>query len=398
MTQPRVLFLCGWPIGNHGQGAASFVYEQIEALAPSVAATYVEHRFTSVAGWARRRAIGADVEEITDLWAAPIRSLRIWTPRWSPRITGRDLTQDLWRATSNIARRATQALGRIELVHAHVVLPAGLLGAGISQALGVPFVLQEHSGPFSMHLDTEAKRAAVKKTLASAQAIWAVSESLARRIQDEESTSAVRVLPNMVSTNLFRPVALPNDRGTVRIVSVGSLEAVKGFDVLLSAVELLRRSGVAFELRIVGDGSLRHELAQRITSLGLDPRQTLLGALSRTSTASVIAESHIYVCASHHETFGLAPAEALSVGRPVISTRCGGPEEYVDESRGMLVPPNDPPALADAILNLWRRIDEFDPAVLHDHIEGDFGPNAFRGRVLALYEDILQRQSQSSCQ
>lgn len=388
MTLPRVLYLSGWPIGAHGEGAVSFIYEQIDALARDVHAVYVEHRFDGAVSWTRRRATGRDVEPIADLWPPPVTALRTWTPRWSPRFTKRDLLDDVWKAGTMVAAQVSRAFGQVDLVHAHVVLPAGLLGAAIACALGVPFLLQEHSAPFSIHLDTDAKRAAVDRTLAAAALVCAVGEDLANRIAERHAARAIRLTPNLVRTGLFTPREIPDDRGHLRLVTVGSLDKRKGFDVLLDAVAILQRCGLRVQLRIVGTGPLREVLSGRLTELGLDPATCLLGPRSRRETAAIIADSHMYVCASRNETFGIAPAEAIAVGRPVVSTRCGGPELYVDDTVGALVPPCDPQALAEGIARTWRRIDSFVPTQLHVRIADRFGSDAFRRRTLALYDEV----------
>jgi len=388
MTQPRVLYLSGWPIGAHGEGAVSFVYEQIDTLARDVQAVYVEHRFDGAVSWTRRRAARRDIESISDLWPTSVVALRLWTPRISPRLTRRDLLQDLWKAGVGLAERLTRVIGHVDLVHAHVVLPAGLLGAAVSQALAVPLLMQEHSAPFSMHLDTEAKRAAVRRTLAAASVVCAVGEDLAERIAEQNAAHAIRLTPNLVRTGLFTPSSMPDERTCLRLASVGSLEERKGFDVLLDAVAILRRAGQRVRLRIVGAGSLHQALTARLSALGLDPGATLVGLRSRSDTAALIADSHIYICSSRHETFGVAPAEALSVGRPVVSTRCGGPERFVDDSCGAVVESGDAQALADAIAQTWRRIDEFVPSRMHARIDDQFGPDAFRRRMLALYDEV----------
>jgi len=392
VTSPRVLYLSGWPIGARGEGAVSFIYEQIEALAHDVQAVYVDHHFDGAVSWTRRKAARREVEPIVDLWPAPVVALRLWTPRLSPRLTKRDLIEDVWKAGAVVAARVKRSVGSIDLVHAHVVLPAGLLGAAISRELGVPLLLQEHSAPFSMHLDTDAKRAAVRRTLQTAAVVCAVGEDLATRIDEQHAARMIRLTPNLVRTGLFTPIGIPNDRSSVRLASIGSLEERKGFDVLLDAVEILQRSGQRVDLRIVGSGSLRKELVARVAELGLDPEETVLGSRSRAETASVIAYSHIYVCSSRHETFGIAPAEALAVGRPVVSTRCGGPEAFVDDACGAVVDPDNAITLANAIEQTWRRLDAFVPEQMHAQIAARFGPEAFRHRMMTLYNEVCSSQ------
>jgi len=391
MAGPRVLYLCGWPIGSHGEGAASFVYEQIAELAAHVRAAYVEHRFAGALDWARRRASGRDVEPITDLWPERVTARRVWTPRWSPRLTRRGLLDDVWHAGAMVAARVTRAWGGVDLVHAHVVLPAGLLGAAVAQALGVPLVLQEHSGPFEMHLDSEEKRAAVRRAVGRARLVLAVSDGLARRIDDGAAAAGrIHVVPNLVRTDIFAARPRTDAGGVLRVISVGGLHPVKGLDTLLRAIAELRARNCAVHVEIVGDGDMRAALESLVRELGLSAQVSLTGALPRAAVAERLAAAQLYVCSSRHETFGLAPAEALAVGRPVVSTRCGGPEAFVDERCGALVAPDDPRAMADAIVRTWRRVGDFDPVRLHDEIDARFGPRVFRERMLGLYDHVLR--------
>lgn len=390
MTAPRVLYLSGWPIGARGEGAASFVYDQIEAVSDDVRALYIEHRFDSALGWARRRAVGVAVEPIADLWPELVTALRVWTPRWSSRLTHRGVLDDVWRAGPMVAARAARALGGVDLVHAHVVLPAGLLGAAAAQALGVPLVLQEHSGPFDMHLDSDEKRRAARRTIAHARTVIAVSDPLAERIRDFAGANVrVDVVPNLVRTDFFHARLAAEYRSNIRLVSVSALHPVKGLNTLLDAVVDLRARGCSVQVEIVGDGPIRSELESMIRALGLRDAVTLTGHLSRAKVAERLAAADIYVCPSRHETFGLAPAEALAVGRPVVSTRCGGPESFVTDAHGALVPVDDVRAMADAILATWCRRTEFDPVAMHEYVDARFGPHLFRGRLLKLYRDAL---------
>jgi glycosyltransferase involved in cell wall biosynthesis len=390
MSTPRVLYLSSWPVGAHGEGAASFVYDQIDALSNDVRAVYVEHRFDNAIGWARRRALGVDVEAIEDLWPERVIALRVWTPRWSSRITRRGVLDDVWRAGPMVAARASRALGGIDLVHAHVVLPAGLLGASISKALGIPLVLQEHSAPFLMHLRSDRDRVAVRQTLEFARSIVAVGEALADRMAEYcNQPEKIQVIPNLIRTDLFVAEKRQVDRGLIRIISIGTLEERKGFLLLLDAIEFLQKKGARFDVRIIGEGPQRPLLSARLSELGFEPGTALPGFLSRRDTAAALQQCDIYVCASQHETFGLAPAEAIAAGRPVVSTRCDGPEAFVDETCGTVISRNDKETLASAILATSQRLAEFSPTSLHDRIEARFGPRTFRTRLMGLYEDVM---------
>ena len=389
-ARPRVLYLSGWPIGAHGEGAVSFVYEQIEALAAVVDAVYADVRFESLERYAGRILSGTTITPIRNLWPDGVRAVDVRVPRWSTRVTRRTLLEDVWRAGVKVARRLVSELGPFDLVHAHVVLPGGLMGAGIATTLNVPLVLQEHSGPFEMHLDTGEKKERVRQVLRAACVVAAVSDELARRMAPWcNDPGRIQVIPNLLRTDLFPATPIPREHSVLRLVTVGSLHPVKALDTLISSVALVKGQGQAVSLRIVGDGDLGDDLARRAADLGLAYDVTFTGALSRRDTARAIGESHLYVCSSRHETFGLAPAEALSSGRPVVSTRCGGPEAFVDDSCGALVAIDDPRAMSEAILRTWNRLDQFDPVAMHERVDARFGPDVFRRRVRGLYDVIL---------
>lgn len=384
----RVLYLSSWPIGAHGEGDISFVYEQIDALSHDVEAAYVQHRFASVAGWIARKASGVTTELIRDLWPRRVRTFTAFTPRLSTRLTGRSVLEDVARAGDSVAKQVLNAFGKPDLVHAHVVLPAALLGVRVAKSIEIPLLVQEHSGPFEMHLDTQEKREFVAEVFNSAWLIGAVGEDLAKRMAAAGAPSnKVRSLPNLVSSCYFaaQPQRLPEK--PLRLVSVGSLNEIKRFDRLIQAVSMLRRSDRAVELSIVGDGPLRRPLRELAETLELTTCISFMGHLNRATTAAAIADAHIYVCASDHETFGLAPAEALSVGRPVVTTPCGGPQEFVGASEGVVVNSCSSADLALGIASVAERLGEYDPDELHANIDNRYGPVAFRHRVLALYNE-----------
>ena len=143
------------------------------------------------------------------------------------------------------------------------------------------------------------------------------------------------------------------------VLSVGRLVEKKGHDDLIAACALLRGRGHAFRCMIVGEGPLRSALAAQIAELQLDGIVTLEGAMTHSKLVALYG---------HADLFALAPritddgdrdgipnviAEAMAAGVPVVSTDVSGiPELVLHERTGLLAPPNDPGALADAIARL----------------------------------------------
>ena len=117
------------------------------------------------------------------------------------------------------------------------------------------------------------------------------------------------------------------------LLSVGRLETVKGFDRLINAVSMI--SNKDFELVIIGDGTQRTVLQNKINRVGLSGRIKLIG--EKQNPYPYIKSADALICSSAEESFGFTLVEAMALRTPVISTKCGGVEEIIqDETQGLL--------------------------------------------------------------
>lgn len=147
----------------------------------------------------------------------------------------------------------------------------------------------------------------------------------------------------------------PNHRRPGRIIAVGTLERLKGFDDLLRAAQRLARRGVTVEIELVGDGPEARPLRALADALGIADRVTIRGWLPFPEVQAAMQRATVLVHPSPELGDGLPNVirEAMAVGTPVIATRIAGIPEALDDGRcGVLVPPKNVPALADAIAAL----------------------------------------------
>jgi L-malate glycosyltransferase len=128
------------------------------------------------------------------------------------------------------------------------------------------------------------------------------------------------------------------------LLCVANLKAYKGHEYLLEAGALLRARGRPCTLVLAGEGEQRPQLEHQARQLHLDVR--FLGA--STEVGPLLARADVVVLPSVHEGMSNAVMEAMAAGRPVVATAVGGTPELL-RSRGILVPPGDPAALASAI-------------------------------------------------
>ena len=93
--------------------------------------------------------------------------------------------------------------------------------------------------------------------------------------------------------------------------------------------------------------------------------------------------------ASRSETFGVAYIEAMAAGLPVIATRCGGPEDFVTEENGILIPVDDESTLTSAMERMMLRREDYDSAAISADIRRKFAPETIAARLTELYEGVL---------
>lgn len=140
------------------------------------------------------------------------------------------------------------------------------------------------------------------------------------------------------------PAALPAPAGMARLLALGRLHRNKGFDLLLGALARLPHA----HLSIAGEGPERAALEALARRLGIGGRVAFLGW--RQDIGALLAGCEVFVCPSRHEPLGNVVLEAFSAARPVVATRVQGPGMLIEDGvTGLLVPPEDIPALAAAL-------------------------------------------------
>lgn len=151
-----------------------------------------------------------------------------------------------------------------------------------------------------------------------------------------------------------------NGSDACHIFSCGRLNRCKGHADLITAIDLLRKRGFNANLQIAGEdeqggSGYRQELEKLIEQLGLKHCVTLLGAVSEDIVNESLEKAHVFALASLHEPLGVAIMEAMAMEMPVVVTGSGGVKELVDDGiDGLLVEPEAPEQLADAIVNILQ--------------------------------------------
>ena len=185
-------------------------------------------------------------------------------------------------------------------------------------------------------------------------------EETLRRLAGPKLAEKVVRVPHGLDTRLFRPGR--DRRAPALVLAVGRLTPKKGFDTLIRACGLLAGEGRQVRCEIYGEGALKGELVELVRASGLDERvgirrfrsQEELPALYRR--AAVVALPCRVLADGNRDGVPNVVLEAMACGSPIVATRAAGiPEVLRDGDNGLLVPPDDPAALAAAIGRLLSR-------------------------------------------
>jgi glycosyltransferase involved in cell wall biosynthesis len=311
----------------------------------------------------RVRARGVEVEVV-----APT-SFRHFGIAYGDGIVG-NLRRRPWRALAlpaalaSMRRAARRAARDADLVHAHW-LPVGAVAAGC----GRPFIVQLHG------TDVELARRVpwlARRVLRRARVVVCVSNSLADSAR-ELGAREVRVIPSGVDV----PSETGEEADPPEVLFAGRLSPEKG---VLELVEAMR--GLDAPLVLAGDGPLRDRVPGAI---GFVPHDELGPLYDRAA---------VFACPSRREGLGVACAEAMAHGRPVVAGAVGGLLDLVvDGETGLLVPPRDPSALRSALERLLgdRELRRRLGAAGRERVRKHFSWPAVVDAMLAAYEDTLAR-------
>ena len=193
-------------------------------------------------------------------------------------------------------------------------------------------------------------------TFEKASRVHCVSEHIQKEAFQFGLTSEKTCLIHpAVDTEEFYPIEVykPAD-GIYRIISVGTLTWIKGYEYALIAAHLLKEKGVPFKYEILGDGPERQRVLYTIADLGLQEQVHLLGRQPPEVVRQRLQQADVFLLSSLSEGFCNAALEAMACALPVVTTDCGGIREAVtDGMEGYLVPIRNPTALAGALQALW---------------------------------------------
>ena len=257
-----------------------------------------------------------------------------------------------WRLARRPLREALA--GEPDLVHAHFSRFAAAVRRGPRDRYRL--VVTEHSSRFGQAL-SPGEDAVARRAYRAADAVVAVSPWLAERLQRDYQVPA-RVVADVVDVEAFRSVRQARTPGSpARLVSAAFFTPRKRPE--RAAIEALAVPGV-----------------------------NLTGALPRNRIAEELASADGFVLLSEFETFGVVYAEAMASGLPVLASRCGGPEGFVNADVGVLTDAANPEAVAEDLRRFVDSLADYDPEIIRAYARTRFAPEVVAQELDQVYREI----------
>ncbi|WP_353112130.1 glycosyltransferase family 4 protein [Microbacterium sp.] len=226
--------------------------------------------------------------------------------------------------------------------------------------------------------------AATRRLLRRPDEVVAVGDDLAKAVESVRGAPVARI-PNFV--RFAHPDRLPPVHRAgepLRLIGVSGLQPHKGALIAVDALAVLRDRGVDARLRWAGEGAQREELLDRAEEIGVADRLQLLGHVDPEELPELLLASHLFVAPTRFETFGVAIAEALSHGLPVVATGEGGHWAFLPPEASRRAE-RSPDGLADGIESLLGDVERWPAARIRADAEARFAPAARRAAYAEAY-------------
>jgi glycosyltransferase involved in cell wall biosynthesis len=256
-----------------------------------------------------------------------------------------------------------------QAIHVHWVLPNGLVAAWVAALRKIPFILSLHGSDVFVAQRNPFFRSVARYVFRRAAGVTACSPELYQAALQLGAPPETRLLPWGANPTQFTPdfrTAEARKMFTVNpdrllIVALGRLVHKKGFGTLLAAMPRIVDNFPQVHLLVGGEGPLRQQLSNQAAALGISSQVSFAGGVPWDRVPELLASADVFVLPSQRDEYGNVDGlptvllEAMSSGVAVVASEIGGVSLVLEDGRtGLIVPPGEPIALAQAVLTLVR--------------------------------------------
>ncbi len=280
----------------------------------------------------------------------------------------------------------------IDIIHSHGAILNGTVAYLLAKKLNVPFVISEHTGPFSKISNSFIKRIWAKFILHKANKVFAVSNHLKKdMVEMGVKPEKVEVSYNPVDPNLFK--IKEGNLQLKNVLFVSRLESFKGGLRTVKAFHEFIKQNKDWQLTICGDGPEKGLIIEYVNEFKLDAKITVKGALTKPEYVEELHKATFLVFPSLHESFGLIPVEAMTCGLPVITTNATAMPEYINKDNGVLLPNSTITEIAEAMNYMAENQLKYKTNIISNEMVQRFGIDNFGTMLMDNYKSVIKQHN-----
>lgn len=389
----HVLIIPSWY--QHFPGDVSGVFFREQALAlkdygNKVGLIYPQ--LTSLRGLTVSSVLSTRLDSIND---SGVNTVRAYGFLWIPR--SKLVARRIWvRKGLQAFHKYVSQHGKPDVIHAHSILNAAVLAREISEKENIPYVITEHFTGYARGILSKSELRLASRVADGASELLAVSKPFCLLLDQVLSNGKEqwKEMPNLVEQRfLEKPLNLNGgDEGApFTFINVSILDPKKGVHHLIEAFSRAFPDDQSVKLEIGGDGDERNRLEELAKRLGVSDRVIFLGRLERSQVLEYMSHANALVVASSYETFGVVVIEALALGKPVIATRCGGPESILTDGDGLIVPPSDVGQLINALKFMRENIKRYSSSQIREQCASRYSAESVSKKLTTLYQNVVSK-------
>ncbi len=278
-----------------------------------------------------------------------------------------------------------------DIIHLHSFCFAGYAAKKIAGRYKIPYIYTEHSSGFGLKSFNKMQIILFKKVIKGSSYNIAVSDSLKQDMMYYLDECKINIIPNMVNDDFFKVNKEHSKNRKFTFFSLGLLNKEKKFDIVIKAFSKIKN--LAVRLLIGGEGPEKENLIRLAEDLGVISKIDFLGKLDREEVQKYMELCDVFVLASKKETFGVVLIEALAKGKPVLSTKSGGPQSIVDKNNGKLVEINDVDGLSKEMKYFIENISKYNSDMIRKKCYERYSESSIVSKIIKIYYDVTGKKN-----
>jgi glycosyltransferase involved in cell wall biosynthesis len=278
-----------------------------------------------------------------------------------------------------------------DMIHAQATYPAGIIAAEIHKKYAIPYMITEHQ-VFLLHGYSGKIIRKIKDALEHAKKVASISKDKTRFILMHNILCDPVLVGNLVDEEFFRIIPNAGKEPIFTVLIVASSSYLKDLYTFYRAMKIVLDQGLRIRIIVAGQGTwgdLKEEYRKFAEDLGILEHIVYQDIVKREDMPALYNSADVFVLTSIAEGLPVSVLEALACGIPVVSTRCGGVEDIIDDENGVLVPIRDHEGIARHVVGIYEGALVFSRNRIREKIVKQMGREAFGKRIKDLYSEII---------